>query len=226
MAYIDFKNEWTGKRIDYDHVYGFQCVDLILEYVKECYGLASGVWGNAIDYWNHPTPVLLSKFNLVQGQSAQQGDIAVFNGLAGNPYGHIGIVDHQDASGIWLLEQNATGSADGLGKSAIGVYRALPLTRLAGLLRPKSNTPAPTPAPAPARAQVTLPASAQSWSLYHVGSGLRPHTSDVIAVLAPARYGGLTYKIESWVGDYAVVIQTQMFGRGVIWVKGTEAIIS
>jgi len=223
--YQDFKNEWTGKRVDYDHVYGFQCVDLILEYVKECYGLASGVWGNAIDYWNSPTPALLTKFDKVQGTQAQQGDIAVFNGLAGNPYGHIGIVDHQDDSGIWILEQNATGSGDGLGRSAIGVYRAIPLSRLAGLLRPKS-APTPPPAPAPARGQVTLPGDVQSWRLYRVGSGLRPNTSDQIAVLAPHQFGGLTYKIEAWVGDYAVVIQTQMFGRGVIWVKGTEAVIS
>ena len=224
MTYIDFKNEWNGRRVDYDHVYGFQCVDLILEYVKECYGLPTGVWGNAIDYWNHPTPALLTQFNIVQGQQAQQGDIAVFNGLAGNPYGHIGIVDRQDASGIWLLEQNATGSGDGLGKSAIGVYRALPLSRLAGLLRPKAGTQ-PQPTPPPARSQVTLPATEQSWRCYRVGSGLRPNTSDQVGVLAPARFGGLTYKIEAWVGDYAVVIQTESFGRVAIWVKGTDAII-
>jgi len=225
MQYQDFKNEWTGKRVDYDHVYGFQCVDLILEYVKECYGLASGVWGNAIDYWNHTSAPLLTKFDLVQGSQTQQGDIVVLNGLAGNPYGHIGIADHQDGSGIWLLEQNATGSGDGLGRSAIGVYRAIPTNRVAGILRPKSS-PTPPPAPAPARAEVTLPGSAQSWRLYRVGSGLRPNTSDQIAVLAPHQFGGLTYKIEAWVGDYAVVIQTQMFGRGVIWVKNTEAIIN
>jgi hypothetical protein len=46
------------------------------------------------------------------------------------------------------------------------------------------------------------------------------------ARLAPYQFPpGLTYKIEAWVGDYAVVIQTQMFGRGTIWVKNTEAVI-
>lgn len=224
MTYQDFKNEWNGRRVDYDHVYAYQCVDLILEYVKECYGLASGVWGNAIDYWNKPTPTLLTKFEKVQGTQAQQGDIVVLNGLAGNPYGHIGICDHQDNSGIWILEQNAMGDATGTGRSAIGVYRAIPLSRLAGLLRAKSDVIAP-PTPAPARQTVFLPADVRSWRLYRVGSGLRPNTSDQIAVLAPSQFGGLTYKVEAWVGDYAVVIQTQMFGRGVIWVKGTEAII-
>jgi len=224
MSYQTFKANWTGRKVDYDRVYAFQCVDLILQFVKEEYGLASGVWGNAIDYWNRPSPALLTKFSPIQGTSAQQGDIVVFNGNAGNPYGHIGICDRQDGSGIWILEQNALGGGDGNGRNAIGVYRAIPVSRVAGILRPKS-APVPPPAPAPARATVTLPGNVQSWRLYRVGSGLRPNTSDQIAVLAPAQFGGLTYKIEAWVGDYAVVIQTQMFGRGVIWVKGTEAII-
>lgn len=225
MTYQEFKNEWNGRRIDYDHVYAYQCVDLILQYVKECYGLASGVWGNAIDYWNRPSPSLLTEFDLVAGHDAKQGDIVVLYGLSGNPYGHIGICDHVDGSGIWLLEQNATGSADGLGKSAIGVYRAIPFSRVAGLLRAKYVAPPPPP-PAPARSTVTLPAWVRSWRLYRVGSGLRPNTTDQIATLAPSQFGGITYKIVSWVGDYAVVVDTQMFGRGVLWVKGTDAIIS
>ena len=206
-------------------MYAFQCVDLVLEYVKECFGLASGVSGNAIDYWTHTSPALLQKFDLVATNQTQQGDIVVLYGLSGNPYGHIGIADHQDASGVWLLEQNGTGSGDGLGRSAIGVYRAIPLSRIAGVLRPKVAAVPPPPA-APARQTVTLPAWAQSWRLYRVGSGLRPNTSDQIATLAPHQFGGLTYKIEAWVGNYAVVVQTQMFGRGVLWIKDTDAQIN
>jgi len=70
---------------------------------------------------------------------------------------------------------------------------------------------------------VVLPASVTTWRLYRPGSGLRPNTSDEMAKLAPAKFGGLEYPIEAWVGDYAVLINTQMFGRGVIWVKGTSA---
>lgn len=223
MNYQQFKSEWLGGRVDYDHVYAYQCVDLILEYIKECYGIPSGVWGNAIDYWNSPTPILLTKFDKIATTQCKEGDIVVLYGLPGNPYGHIGILDHQDASGVWLLEQNATGSSDGLGKSAIGVYRAIPTSRIAGVLRPKA---APVNQPAAPRQQyVYLPADVQSWRLYRVGSYLRPGTSDEIAHLAPAAFGGLTYRIVNWVGDYAVVIDTQMFGRGTIWIKGTEALI-
>lgn len=144
MTYQEFKAEWQGRRIDYDHVYAYQCVDLILEYVKECYGLPSGIWGNAIDYWTHTSAPLLTKFDKVHTTDCKQGDIVVLNGLSGNPYGHIGICDHQDGQNVWLLEQNATGSNDGLGRSAIGIWRAIPKTRIAGVLRPKAKVALPT----------------------------------------------------------------------------------
>jgi len=224
MNYQQFKAAYTGRRVDYDHVYAYQCVDLILQYIKDCYGIANGVWGNAIDYWNRPSSRLLTKFNIVSGSNAQQGDIVILYGNSGNPYGHIGICESSNSNTVKLLEQNAVGSGAGTGRDAIGIYRDVPKSRIAGLLRPKA-APAPVPTPPAARSTVFLPGSVQSWRLYRVGSYLRPNTSDQLATLAPARFGGLTYKIESWVGDYAVVIQTQMFGRGVIWVKGTEAII-
>ena len=221
MAYQDFKKRWLGGRYDYDKVYAYQCVDLILIYIKEEFGLASGVWGNAIDYWARPSAPLLTKFDLVSGSNAQPGDIVVLYGLAGNPYGHIGICDSVTPTVINILEQNGAWSATGLGRDAISV-RGIPKSRVAGLLRPKAVI-VPPPAPPAARSTVFLPGHVQSWRAYRNGSYLRPNTSDQVATLAPAMFGGLTYKIEAWVGDYAVVITTQMFGRVTIWVKGTEA---
>lgn len=222
MSYASFKQEWLGRRVDYDNIYSFQCVDLILQYVKEEYGLATGVWGNAIDYWTHPSSPLLTKFDKISSTDCKQGDIVVFYGLAGNPYGHIGIADSQDPSNVAVLEQNGAGGADGLGLNAIRT-RTIPKSRIAGLLRPKA-APVPMPTPPAARTTIFLPASERTWSLYYVGSALRPRTSDVKAVLAPYLYPpGLTYKIVAWVGEYAVVVDTQMFGRGVLWCKGTSA---
>lgn len=221
MGYLDFKNKWMGRRIDYDRVYGFQCVDLILEYVYENFGLPSGVWGNAIDYWNRPSPALLSKFTLLATKDCKQGDIVVLYGLSGNPYGHIGICDSQSPTVVNILEQNGNGSGTGTGGDAVRV-RGIPKNRIAGILRPKTP-PAPVNNTPSGRSIVHLPGTVQSWRAYRPGSGLRPNTSDQVAVLAPARYGGLDYQIVAWVGDYAVVIDTQMFGRVVIWTKGTEA---
>lgn len=213
--YQAFKNEWNGRKIDFDHVYAYQCVDLILQYCYE--NGVNQVWGNAIDYANRPSPNFVAHFNRVG--DLQRGDIVVLYGLAGNPYGHIGILDAFDATNVRLLEQNGVGSGTGTGRDAIGVWRNIPRSRIAAIWRLKGANP--PPAPAPARSTVTL--RDQRWTLYRVGSGLRPGTSDVLAILSPAYYGGLTYKIEGWVGDCAVIIQTQMFGRGVVWVKGTSA---
>lgn len=222
ITYQSFKPEWTGRRVDYDHVYAYQCVDEILEWCAEN-GIPTGVWGNAIDYATHPTPTFMAHFSPVT--SYQPGDVVVLYGLPGNPYGHIGLFDHQDASGIWILEQNRLGDGTGLGGSAIGVYRSIPLSRVAKVWR--LNAPVPTPAPAPARSTVTLPRGVGTWHFYNYGSSYNPNDPKAVkGVLRPDLFGPLTYKIESWVGDYAVVITTQDYGRGVIWVKGTPAVIN
>lgn|SRR3990167_3760905 len=230
MTYLQFKTKWTGGKTNPDNYAYFQCVDLILQYLRDCFGVFSGVWGNAIDYWNYPatsTPqkVLATKFTKTKTTDCKQGDIVVLYGLTGNPYGHIGIADSQTASTVTILEQNGVGGGNGLGNNAIRL-RAVSKTRVAGIWRPKTAT-APTPTtPAPARATVFLPSSAGTWAAYRVGSGLRKGTSDQIGTLLPKNYPpGLPYKIEARVGDYAVIIQTQSFGRVTIWIKGTSAVI-
>ena len=219
MTYQQFKSIYTGQRRDYDHVYAYQCVDLILQWCYEN-GIPSGVWGNAIDYANKPTAIFSQKFDRVGNY--QQGDVVVLYGLSGNPYGHIGLLDSEGSTTIRLLEQNGAGSGTGTGRDAIGVYRDIPKSRVAAIYRLKSVAPPPPPPP-PARSTVFLPSSVRSWRLYPVGGSLVPGTEK--ATLTPYAFPpGLTYKIESWVGDYAVVIQTQMFGRGTIWVRNTDAV--
>lgn len=222
MSYLSFKKEWLGRRVDYDHVYAYQCVDLILQYVKECYGLPSGVWGNAIDYWTHPQQILLNKFNKIHTTDCHQGDIVIFNGLSGNPYGHIGICDSQTSTVVTILEQNGAGGGTGTGRDAIQL-RGLPKSRIAGVLRPKAPS-IPTNNTPGKRTTVFLPASVRKWNLYPIGGSLVPGTEK--AHLAPYQFPpGLTYQIQAWVGDYAVVINTYMYGKGVIWIRNTEAVI-
>jgi surface antigen len=141
-AIQNFKNNWSGRRVDYDNVYSYQCVDLILQYLKECYGLRTGVWGNAIDYWYKPTGALLAQFNRVdKSNHPLVGDIAILNGVGGNPYGHIGIVYSADANNITILEQNgSSGNGSGTGGDAIRL-RSVPKSRLAGYLRQKAAVP-------------------------------------------------------------------------------------
>lgn len=150
--YNSFKNEWNGRKIDYDHVYAYQCVDLILQYAYEVLGVVGVVRGNAIDYWTKPSEALTAKMDKLASTDAQPGDIVVLrtNGTQPGDFsgdGHIGICDHADGASVWLLEQNALGGGNGDGKNAIGVWRAIPKTRIAGILRLRPVPPPPAPAP-------------------------------------------------------------------------------
>lgn len=142
MTYNDFKNKWLGKRVDYDMLYGFQCVDLIKRYADDVYGLKAGAWGNAIDYWYATNKDLLKKFDRISTTATRKGDIVILKGINGNPYGHIGISDgNSGLLTVPLLEQNgSTGNGSGVGGDAIRV-RNVPRWRVVGVLRPKTAKP-------------------------------------------------------------------------------------
>lgn len=143
MTYQEFRNKWLGKRVDIDGVYGFQCADLTKQYMFECFGIPNGAYGNAIDYWYSTNPKVLAKFDKLSTSSARKGDIVIFKGVNGNPYGHIGMAD-SDAGiiNIATLEQNGqTGNGSGVGGDAIRV-RNIPRWRVVGVLRPKTAKPA------------------------------------------------------------------------------------
>lgn len=144
MSYISFRNKWIGKRVDYDRVYGYQCVDLIKQYMAEEKGLKPGAWGNAIDYWYSTNATVLKHYDKLSTSQARQGDIVIFKGINGNPYGHIGICDSNMSSwsvSVPTLEQNgSTGNGSGVGGDAIRV-RNIARWRVVGVLRPKEAKP-------------------------------------------------------------------------------------
>ena len=208
----NFKNFWLGKVVDYDRVYGYQCVDLIKQYLNQNFGLAPGAWGNAIDYWTNTNGSILTKFDKVAGSDARTGDIVVFKGLAGNPYGHIGIAtQNADGTNVTVLEQNgSTGNGAGKGGDAIRT-RAIARSRVAGLLRPK--------APVALTTYVFLPGTPdnKAWRLYDVN--VAPKAGNEKTFLNPFRYGGLEYKVVEFRDNgNTAVIDTSMYGRGKIWI--------
>jgi hypothetical protein len=117
----------------------------------------------------------------------------------------------------WIID-----SWDGVRKHINSTIYGSPVAFAEYTLNAPVSTPAPAPA-APSGNAVHLPASVASWAAYRRGSGLRKGTSDQVGTLSPAQFGGLTYAIEGWVGDYAVNISTQSFGPVTIWVKDTDA---
>lgn len=111
MDYDGFLNRWMGQSIDWDGLYGPQCVDEIAQY---CIDNGKPVaYANAKDWANHPA--LQAAFDWTENNPAdyyqipKRGDIIVWSGnLPGSGgYGHIAIWDMVVSPGIFnSLDQN------------------------------------------------------------------------------------------------------------------------
>ncbi len=111
MGYDPFLNKWMGHPIDWDGLYGPQCVDEIAQYCVEA-GKAIA-YANAKDWANHPA--LRGDFDWTDNnpndynQIPNRGDIIVWaGGLPGSGgYGHIAIWDMVTGPGTFnSLDQN------------------------------------------------------------------------------------------------------------------------
>ena len=80
----------SGQAIDWDGVYGAQCVDLIKAYYN--YLGVSPVTGNGKDYATNALP---SGWTRVQGGTPQKGDILVYGASSSNQYGHVAIYESE-----------------------------------------------------------------------------------------------------------------------------------
>lgn len=198
MSYQIFKKNWLGKRTNIDGINGYQCVDLVKQYLTDEYSIPSGAWGNAKDYWLSTPAAILAKFS--KSSTPQVGGLAVFKGINGNPYGHIGIVDSVPANqaAVTVLEQNgSTGTGNGLGGNAIRT-RAITTTRVYGYLNPKapaSGQPMPVKG---SRVRITINRTA-----------FEPGTDKVKGTLKPG--GGYDYLVYD-VRGYRVLLYSASAG--------------
>lgn len=99
-----------GKGLDYDGVYGNQCVDLIKYYYAH-YGVAGYARGNAIQYTSNSLPPGWTRVY----SNYQPGDVAVFKAKNGcsvcttDENGHVGIITSIDSVGFNAVNQNYAG---------------------------------------------------------------------------------------------------------------------
>lgn len=123
MTYKQFRDKYLGKFVDYDKRYGFQCVDLMRQYLKEVRGvdpykvLPGATYAKQL-FWNYKTGPLTKVLN-GPTNAPKQGDVVFWNtfpfvtGIAG----HVGIVESADANSLIVFSQNyPTGSACSLRK--------------------------------------------------------------------------------------------------------------
>lgn len=102
MNSTEFFLKYNGKYLDYDGVFGNQCVDVTKQYFDEVLGLPP-FRGNAIDYWQDIPGFQRIKKNWFN--YPQPGDIVVFNKNVSR-YGHIAIVNWSRRFDMGCFEQN------------------------------------------------------------------------------------------------------------------------
>lgn len=93
-----------GKFLDYDKVYGAQCVDLV-HYYYAYFGKASYATGNGCDFVNNKLPDGWTRIKNTADFVPQPGDIAVW-GKELSQYGHVAIILSADDHSFVSMDQN------------------------------------------------------------------------------------------------------------------------
>jgi len=119
MTFEEFVIKYNGKYIDYDGFYGFQCVDLMRQYVKEAEGLmpyiAIPTKGNAKDIFNNfKDNQFYQKVKNGLTNMPKKGDIVFWGypyGLYWDKYkpvwaGHVAVVSDAWLMGLISFDQN------------------------------------------------------------------------------------------------------------------------
>ena len=113
MTLEEFVKKYNGKKVDFDHAYGAQCVDLFRQYAKEGLGISEhtgscvtsgGAKDLFLDY--DKMPIEKKYFTRSKGKAYQPGDVLVWDHTEKNQYGHVAIFLAYLGSGLLVFEQN------------------------------------------------------------------------------------------------------------------------
>ena len=97
MTLEEFVKKYIGKKVDFDMVYGAQCVDLFRLYNKEVWGnpytgVVDGAKDLVVNYERMPLEQRFLSLIPVNRDLVMAGDVAVWNATEVNKYGHVAIV--------------------------------------------------------------------------------------------------------------------------------------
>ena len=118
MLFSQWVKNFEGTKIDYDGVYGVQCVDLIKHYIENVLEIKPQSIGNAIDYFKKRKTLKYLKENFTphdykKGFEFKKGDIIVMQGSS--KYGHIAVCNGKfDNKCVYAYDENYRGSGDGM----------------------------------------------------------------------------------------------------------------
>jgi hypothetical protein len=177
MSYQKFEERMLkARRVNPDGIFGFQCADLVKQYLIDEHGIPNGAYGHARQYWESTAFNILAKFAKKETKSVLAGDIVVLKPTSDQPRhqnGHLGIATGvQSASTVEILEQNgSSGTGDGEGNNRIR-KRHVPKSRMFGVLRPKPIGPQAARHPYQYLVGKTIKLSPKnrSWRVYKPGN--------------------------------------------------------
>lgn len=114
MTLIEFVDKYLGKKVDFDGVYGAQCVDLFRQYAKEVLRIkehtgpcatTGGAKDLFLDY--NIMPVEKKYFKRSIQKDWKSGDILIWDSTPTNKYGHVAILLAVfDSCKFLVFEQN------------------------------------------------------------------------------------------------------------------------
>lgn len=113
MTLEDFVKKYIGRKVDYDGVYGAQCVDLFRQYVKDVLGIkehtgsclsSGGAKDLFLDY--DKMPIEKNYFKRSSAKNYAAGDILIWDKTDKNKYGHVAILLGKLGSSVIVFEQN------------------------------------------------------------------------------------------------------------------------
>lgn len=111
MTLEQFITKNLGQKLDYDGVYGAQCVDLFRCYSRDVLGIKehTGAVEGAKDlFLRYSELIKEQKYFEKLGKTRHPlyGDICIWDGTQQNKYGHVAIFLGECKDGIFVLEQN------------------------------------------------------------------------------------------------------------------------
>ena len=113
MTLEEFVIKYNKKKVDFDGVYGAQCVDLFRQYVKECLGISEhtgscSTTGGAKDlFLDYPKMPIEKKYFIRETKKAMvSGDVLIWDKTDKNQYGHVAIYLGKLNNSLIVFEQN------------------------------------------------------------------------------------------------------------------------
>lgn len=113
MTLEEFVIKYSGKKVDFDNVYGAQCVDLFRQYCKDVLNISEhtgscSTSGGAKDlFLDYPKMEKEKKYFTRETKKGMvQGDVLIWDGTNKNQYGHVAIYLGKLNNSLIVFEQN------------------------------------------------------------------------------------------------------------------------